>query len=169
MTSWWTSQKHIRQLQRKLDRQRRANNPANYNRQRDGQERDRSAGAGPAARGRPNCALSEVHRKQAAHRKSLHGQLANQVLAMGRIVRTEKLSYKAFQKMYGKSVGFRAPGMFVSLLRRKAVSAGGAVEEFPTRTTRLSQVCICGAVAKNPTATLARAGLRARARVAVGS
>jgi hypothetical protein len=144
-------QKHIRQLQRKLDRQRRANNPANYNANgtvRAGSRRWRRS----SRQMQTQLALSEVQRRQAAQRKSLHGQLANQVLAMGRIVRTEKLSYKAFQKMYGKSVGFRAPGMFVSLLRRKAVSAGGAVEEFPTRTTRLSQVCICGAVAKKPLA-----------------
>ena len=145
------SQKHIRQLQRKLDRQRRANNPANYN-------ANGTVRAGPnrwrrsRRQRQTQLALSEIQRKQAAQRKSLHGHLANQVLAMGRIVRTEKLSCKAFQKMYGKSVGFRAPGMFVSLLRRKAVSAGGAVEEFPTRTTRLSQVCICGAVAKKPLA-----------------
>ena len=143
------SQKHIRQLQRRLDRQRRSNNPDNYN-------SNGTIKAGPkqwrrsARQRRTRLELSEIQRKQAAHRKSLHGQLANQVLAMGRIVRTEKLSYKAFQKMYGKSVGFRAPGTFVSILRRKAASAGGVVEEFPTRTTRLSQVCICGKVAQKP-------------------
>ena len=45
----------------------------------------------------------------------------------------------------------RAPGMFVSMLRRKAESAGGKVEEFPTRTTALSQTCHgCGTVEKKP-------------------
>jgi transposase len=142
-------QKRIRQLQRKLDRQRRANNPENYT-------ADGTVQAGPKRWRSSNrqrhtrMALSEIQRKQAAQRKSLHGQLANQVLAMGHTIRTEKLSYRAFQKVYGKSVGFRAPGLFISILRRKAVSAGGAVEEFPTRTTRLSQVCICGAVEKKP-------------------
>jgi len=42
----------------------------------------------------------------------------------------------------------RAPGMFVSMLKRKAVSAGVSVTEFPTRTTKLSQVCLCGQVKK---------------------
>lgn len=143
------SQKDVRRLQRKLDRQRRANNPDNYNQNgtaKKGARRWRKSGR----QRQTLLELSEIQRKQAAHRKSLHGRLANEILAMGPTIRTEKLSYKAFQRMFGKSVGFRAPGMFVSMLRRKAVSAGGAVEEFPTRTTRLSQICICGSVKKKP-------------------
>jgi len=90
-----------------------------------------------------------LHRKQAAHRKSLHGQTANRVLRMGNVFKLEKLSYLAFQRQYGRSVGMRAPGMFVELLKRKAASAGAEVIEFPTRTTRLSQTCHnCGTVKK---------------------
>jgi len=62
----------------------------------------------------------------------------------------EKVSYKAWQRMFGRSVGFRAPGTFVALLRRKAESAGGRVDEFSTRTTQLSQTCLCGAIEKKP-------------------
>jgi putative transposase len=41
----------------------------------------------------------------------------------------------------------------VSLLERKAESAGTSVHEFPTTTTRLSQTCQqCGAVVKKPLA-----------------
>lgn len=143
------SQQSVRRLQRHADRQRRANNPNNYNPNgtiKKGTRRWRKS----KRQRRDALVLSEIQRKQAAHRKSLHGRLANEVLAIGSTIRTEKLSYKAFQRMFGKSVSFRAPGMFVSALRRKAVSAGGAVEEFPTRTTRLSQVCICGNVEKKP-------------------
>src|SRR5258708_337372 len=68
----------------------------------------------------------------------------------GNIIKTEKLSYRAFQKMYGRSVGFRAPGLFVAHLRRKAANAGAEVYEFNTRTTRLSQTCLCGATEKKP-------------------
>jgi putative transposase len=47
----------------------------------------------------------------------------------------------------------RAPGLFVSLLERKAESAGTSVHEFPTTTTRLSQTCHqCGAVVRKPLA-----------------
>ena len=69
---------------------------------------------------------------------------------MGDSFHFEKLSYRAFQRRYGKSVGRKAPGQFVALLRRKAVSAGGTVHEFPTRSTKLSQTCHCGSVVKKP-------------------
>ncbi len=62
-----------------------------------------------------------------------------------------KLSYRALQRQYGKSVSMRAPGRFVSALRRKAASAGGGVSEFSPVATRLSQVCHgCGSVGYFP-------------------
>lgn len=142
--------KEIRRLQRKIDRQRRANNPQNYNPDgtiRPGPKTWRKSGR----QRRTEAQLAELQRKQAAHRKSLHGQMANRVLKMGDAIKLEKLSYRAFQRMYGRSVRMRAPGMFVERLRRKAECAGVEVIEFPARTTRLSQVCHgCGAVVKKP-------------------
>jgi putative transposase len=143
-------QKEIRRLQRHLDRQRRANNPDCYDEQ------------GRAIKGkRPRnkshrmlktiARLAELYRQQAAHRKSLHGRKVNRILRMGHRFKLEKLSYRAFQRMFGRSVGMRAPGMFVEHLKRKAVSAGAEVDEFPTRTTRLSQTCHgCGTIVKKP-------------------
>jgi len=143
-----TRQKEIRVLQRKIDRQRRANNPDNYN-------PDGTIRPGPktwhksAHQLRTEAALAELYRKQAAHRKSLHGQMVNCILRMGNVIKMEKLSYRAFQHMYGRSVGMRAPGMFVVLLKRKAESTDAEAYEFPTRPTRLSQTCHnCGAVVK---------------------
>ena len=140
----------IRRLQRKLDRRRRANNPGNY-------LPDGRVKPGPKRwvksrrQRRTQDELAELLRRESAHRKTLHGGLANRVLALGKVIKTEKLSYRALQKQYGRSVGVRAPGMFVSILRRKAESAGGRVVEFPTRNTKLSQVCHgCGAVKKKP-------------------
>jgi len=152
----------IARLQREIERQRRANNPDNYYPDR----WEKSPGGarwvhkkGRAKPGRHKWIISngqrdneqrlaELHRKQAEHRQSLHGRLVNHILEMGNQIKTEKVSYKAWQKMFGRSVQFRAPGTFVALLRRKAESAGGGVDEFPTRTTRLSQVCLCGTVEK---------------------
>ncbi len=144
-------QKAIRKLQRKMDRQRRANNPDNFNPD------------GTAKRGArewrfsrryvyTRAQLAELHRQQAAHRKSLHGQMVSRVLAQGNVIKLEKLSYRAFQRQFGKSVGFRGPGQFVSHLRRKAGNAGAEIDEFPTRPTRLSQICLCGTLAKKPLA-----------------
>ena len=55
------------------------------------------------------------------------------------------------ERRCGKSVGMRAPGKFVEILRRKTASAGDLeICEFPTRSTRLSQTCICGNIQKKP-------------------
>ncbi|WP_258112662.1 transposase [Alicyclobacillus sp. SP_1] len=135
--------KKIRRLQRKQDRQRRANNPDCYD------EKGRVIkGKHLLKKSRhqqeTETQLQELYRRETAHRKTLHGQLANQVIAIGTHINTEKLSYKAFQKMYGRSIGIRAPKLFLSILTRKAESAGGKVEEFSTYHTALSQVCLCG-------------------------
>jgi hypothetical protein len=45
-------------------------------------------------------------------------------VAVGKTIITEKLSYRAWQKQFGKSVGLRAPGMFLEMLRRTGASHG---------------------------------------------
>jgi len=137
----------VRRLQRKMDRSRRANNPDNFN------------ANGTAKKGRKlwnssntytktRNSKANLERKLTAHRKSLHGQLVNDILRTGDVFKLEKLSYKAFQKLFGKSVGKRAPGMFVSHLKNKAERAGGQMVEIPTYSTKLSQTCQCGRVQK---------------------
>jgi putative transposase len=142
--------KDIRRLQRQLDRQRRANNPDCYD-QKGRAIKGKKPTRKSARQRKTETKLAELHRQQAAHRKSLHGQTVNRVLRMGNVFKLEKLSYLAFQRQYGRSIGMRAPGMFVEHLKRKAESAGALVVEFPTRTTRLSQTChSCGTVEKKP-------------------
>ncbi len=80
-------------------------------------------------------------RKLAAYRKSLHGKKVHEIVAVGNTVILEKLSYQAWQKQYGRSVGLRAPGMFVALLKRTVASTGGILIEVPTRSAKLSQFC----------------------------
>jgi len=69
--------------------------------------------------------VQELHRRLAEHRRSLHGNLANRILGQGRIIQTEQLSYRAFQRSFGRSVGRRAPESFITILSRQAASAGG--------------------------------------------
>lgn len=150
----------IRRLQRKQDRQRRANNPAHYNP--DGTITlgpPAAKGGGQGQRGKKEWhfskryvytqnQLADLRRQQAAYRKSLHGRKVNQLLRQGNVINLEAISYRSFQRNFGRSVGLRAPGTFVALLRRKAANAGAEVNEFATRTTRLSQSCLCGALQK---------------------
>jgi len=94
--------------------------------------------------------LAERHRSLTETRKRAHGKLATDILKLGTNIITEKLSYKAFQKLYGRSVSKSAPGMFISRLSRKAENAGGKVFDFSTYSTRLSQTCHCGNIMKKP-------------------
>jgi hypothetical protein len=87
--------------------------------------------------------IANTERKLKARRKSEHGQLANQLLTEANVWQMEKLSYVAFQKMFGKSVMNRAPGVFVQLLKRKAESAGGKVVELDTWKLKMSQYDHC--------------------------
>lgn len=138
-----SKQKKIRKLQRKMDRQRRAANPDNYNS--NGTVKKNSK-RWHKSNNYKKTALKkrEIERKQAAHRKSLHGKLVNETLTLGTTIKTEKVSVKAWQKNWGKSIGFKSPASFQSELKRKAENAGGAVLMFSTYKTALSQTCLCG-------------------------
>ena len=94
--------------------------------------------------------LADIKRKQAASRKRLLGKKVNEIISFGNIIKIEKISYKALQKSYGKSVGRHAPGMFVEKLRHKAENAGGKLIEINTYKTKLSQTCQCGRQERKP-------------------
>jgi hypothetical protein len=133
----------IRRLQRRMDRQRRVANPDNYDEKRRIKKAGKQKLVWKTSKGyqatRRRKATKE--RKLAAHRKCLHGRKVHELVAVGNTVVTEKLSYTGWQKQYGKSVGLRAPGMFIELLRRTVASTGGTLHEIPTRSTKLSQYC----------------------------
>ncbi len=143
----------IRRLQRQMERQRRANNPEHYDEQGRARKRGKQGlhwkTSARYERTRRRKATKE--RKLAAHRKSLHGRMVHEIVRVGNTVILEKISYKAWQKQYGSSVGLRAPGMLIEHLRRTVASTGGTLIEVPTRSTKLSQFCHgCGACIKKP-------------------
>jgi transposase len=143
----------IRRLQRQMDRQRRAANPDNYDAKRCIKKGGKKKLVWKTSKGyevtRRRKATKE--RKLAAHRKSLHGRKVHELVAVGNTVVTEQISYKGWQKQYGRSVGLRAPGMFIEMLRRTVASTGGTLHEIPTRSTKLSQYCHgCGQCTKKP-------------------
>ena len=140
-------EKAIRRIQRKMDRSRRVTNPDCYNS--DGTSKK---GIRPKVRSnryiRLQNELAELRRREAATRKTSHGRLANRIIAIGNDIKTEKVSYCAWQRTFGKSISKRAPSALISMLHRKAENAGGKVMEFSTRATKLSQTCVCGAIHK---------------------
>jgi len=146
-------EKQLRRLQRRMERQRRAANPQHYDQQ--GRSKKRGKGSAPWKRSHSYEATrrrkASKERKVAAHRKSMHGRMAHEIVAVGHTIVTEKISYTGWQKHYGKSVGLRAPGMFIDHVRRTVASTGGTLHEVPTRSTKLSQFCHgCGHTVKKP-------------------
>ncbi len=142
-----------RRLERKMDRQRRANNPHNYD------EHGRVKKHGKHRLSWYNShrylatqrQLARHERKLAAHRKSLQGKLVNEVVRMGNHIQIEKTSFQGWQKQFGKSVALRAPGMFVAHLKRAVAKTGGTLYEVSTFQTKLSQYCHgCRTYAKKP-------------------
>ena len=156
-------QTEITALQHKMERSKRRHNPDNY-------EPDFQAKRGrklvinkgkniksrrlswkfTKAYKRNRTQLADLHRKQAAHRKSEQRKLVNDVLRHGNEIRMENVSLKGWQKNWGKAIKCKAPGFFQSELIRKAEIANGSAIKFPTRTTKLSQTCICGKQQKKP-------------------
>jgi hypothetical protein len=116
----------IRRLQRQMERQRRAANPEHYDER--GRPKKRGNGVPRWKQSRSYQAIrrrkATRERKLAAHRKSLHGRLAHQIVRSGNTIIIEKLSYRGWQKRYGKSVGLRAPGMLVDHLKRTGAAHG---------------------------------------------
>lgn len=136
--------RRLRQLQRRLDRQHRAGSPACFDergRHRPGRCVWSALAAGPDHRGGAGRGAPTQRRAPAKPAR----QPDQPHPLYGTDIRIERLSYRAWQRgHYSRAVRDRAPGMFVSELRRKAASAGGSVVEFDTGTTALSQVCVCG-------------------------
>ena len=128
----------MRRLQRAQDRSRRAMNPDNYDEKGRVRKGCRTWKKSERYKAR-QAKYADLERKLAAARNRDHGELANTILGLGNVIQTESLSYRSFQKNFGRSSKTRAPGMFIQHLKRKAESAGGTVVELNTRALRMSQ------------------------------
>ena len=144
-----------RRLQRTMDRQRRANNPDNYDElgriKKHGTTRLRWRESQRYKATRRQHA--SIERRLAAHRKSVHGKLAHEIVSVSQEIHIEKTSFKGWQKQYSKSIGLRAPGMFVAHVARIVAKTGGTLVEVSAYRTKLSQYCHqCGQYRKKPRA-----------------
>lgn len=153
-------EQEIRRLQRQNSRQLRVNNPQNYKpsfKARRGKKTVTKKGKVKKNSKKWNRSKrylkiqhkkAEIQRCQQEHRKSLHGKLVNEVIRQGSHFKMEKIFVKAWQKNWGKQIGYKSPGEFQSRLVRKAESAGAQVDKFSCQKTKLSQTCVCGRVQK---------------------
>ena len=140
----------LRRAQRHLDRQHRGGSPDCFHK--DGvHTAGRCVWQRSAAAAQTTIRVAELHRRLAAHRKTLHGALGNRLLSHGPQIACESLDYVSWQKNFPRIVRDRAPGLLVEMMRRKAESAGGGrLYEYNPRTTALSQTCLCENREKKP-------------------
>ncbi|MEY8305032.1 RNA-guided endonuclease TnpB family protein, partial [Anaerosalibacter bizertensis] len=142
---------------RKLDRQRRANNPNKYNE--DGtikrENKDRWVKSNKYIKTQNE--LRELQRKQADIRKQNHEELANYILGLGNKIYVEDMNYKGLQskakettinkktgkynkkKRFGKSLANKAPSMFLTILDNKLKFNGEELYKIDTWSVKASQ------------------------------
>ena len=135
------NEKLIVKLQRKLDRQRRANNPNNYNP--DGTiKKGRKTWHDSKNYLKTKKKLAELSRIQAEKRKLAHNNLANKLVEIGNEFVVEKMNFADLakrledgeiskitgknlsKKQFGKLIGRRAPAALIEKLRYKAEFRG---------------------------------------------
>lgn len=146
-----------RRLLRKLDRQRRSNNPSNY-------DKDGAIKKGIKSKWnksnryiKTQNKLSEIQRKQSDIRKQSHEKLANYILNFGNLIKVETMNYKGLQarakkttvnkktgkfnkkKRFGKSLANKAPSMFLTILDNKLKWHGEQLLKIDTYKVKASQ------------------------------
>nr|WP_276575924.1 transposase [Oceanirhabdus seepicola] len=145
-----------RKLQRTLDRQRRSNNPSNYN-------EDGTIKIGIKLIWnksnkyiRTQNRLSDIKRKQKVIRKQSHEILANYIISLGDTILVEDMNYKGLQKRaknttknkkgkfnkkkrFGKSLANKAPSMLLTIIDRKLQYEGLELNEVDTKNVKASQ------------------------------
>jgi hypothetical protein len=151
-----TFQREICAIQRKMQRSQRNSNPDNYEPNVLGKKgRKTVLKKGKVKNGyykwnksKNYLALAakkrELERRKSEYCKSQNRRLVNIILRNGNLIKTEKVSVKGWQKIWGKAIGAKSPGFFQAELKRKAESANGSFYQFSTSYTALSQTHLTG-------------------------
>jgi hypothetical protein len=151
------SQKLKTKLQRKLDRQRRSNNPNNYNN--DGQIKRGIKLTWIKSKNylKTQNELADISRKQACIRKQSHEKLANYIISLGDRILVETMSFNGLQKRskkttknkktgkfnkkkrFGKSLANKAPAMLIEIINRKLIYDNLEILKINTQKVKASQ------------------------------
>ena len=151
-------QQALARLNRKLDRQRRANNPHKYNEDGTIKRGVRKPWVDSKEYLKTKAELSELHRKATAQRKLAHKTLANKIVQMGTTFVVEQMSFKGLQartketkinektgkyqskKRFGKTLLHKAPAMLIEQIRYKTMYQGKTFILANTREVKASQL-----------------------------
>lgn len=144
-------------LQRKLDRQRRANNPNKYNEDGTVKEGNRDKWIFSNRYIKARNALAEIQRKIVSKRRQDHEKLANYILSLGNDIKVETMSFQGLQarakettinektgnynkkKRFGKSIANKAPSMLLTILDNKLKFQDTKLKKVDTYSVKASQ------------------------------
>ena len=146
----------IANLKRKLDRQRRANNPNNYNINGTIKKSIKLNWIKSKKYTKTQNELNDIQRKQAAIRKQSHEILSNEIISSGDRFLVETMQYQALQKRskkttknkkgrfnkkkrFGKSLANKAPAMLIEIIERKLNYDGLSILKINTQKVKASQ------------------------------
>jgi putative transposase len=150
-------EKEKRILSRKLDRQRRANNPSKFNEDSTIKKGNKEEWIHSNNYKKTRNQLAEIQRKIADKRKQSHNKLANHLLSLGLDIRVEQMNFKGMQrkaknttinektgkinrkKRFGNSISTRAPAMLISIIDNKLHHHGLHIKKIDTAKVKASQ------------------------------
>lgn len=150
----------IKRLNRKADRQRRANNPDNYNENGTIKKDNRNFHKKWKVSHNQKLTydkIKELYQKRSNKLSQFQNQLANEIVAMGNEIVIETMNFKALQKKtkktekskktdrykkkkrFGKSISIHAPSQLVGKVKRRLAYFGGTLLEIKTTKMKASQ------------------------------
>lgn len=150
-------EKQKRILLRKLDRQRRVNNPNKFNEDGTLTKGNKEKWIHSKNYIKIRIKLAEIQRKIADKRKQSHNKLANHLLSLGLDIRVEQMNFQGLQrkakettinektgkinakKRYGKSIANRAPAMLIAIIDNKLKNQGLRIKKMDTAKVKASQ------------------------------
>lgn len=150
-------EKDKRRLSRKLDRQRRANNPNKYNEDGTIKVGNKEKWIKSKNYIKTQNKLKDIRRKIASQRKDKHEAMANYILSLGDTILVETMSYKGLQarskettvsektgrfnkkKRFGKSLENKAPSKLLEIINRKLGYEGLKLYKINTYKVKASQ------------------------------
>jgi hypothetical protein len=153
-----TPYRKMRQLQRKMDRSRRATNPNKYQANGTFNRSNKDRWVKSKHYQLDQLKLQRIQGKLRNIRKQSHNRLANEIISLGTEVNVESMSFKGLQKRakkttknekgkinrkkrFGKSLANKAPAMFLTILDNKLKHLGTELHRIKTAEVKSISVC----------------------------
>lgn len=150
-------EKEKKQIQRKMNRSRRVNNPNKYNKNGTAKKGDTKPWNNSNRYKNLQKQYRELCRKQVVLRKLQHGKLSNYILSLGDEFYVEEMNFAVLakrskkpteykedgkckrKKRFGKSIGNRAPSLLLTLINNKLRYSNKILQKVNTQKCKASQ------------------------------